>query len=236
MADDMSSPGELQDGQPQPQATQQSQKRKASAAGLDGTVQSRPVKRRASKACQCCRARKVRCNVTEHGAPCTNCRLDEVECIVSESRRKKSVDTLSPFPPKHALCHPRSSSHGRLHVERDQRQHQDIPSSNVWLASVVMSFLELHPTSGLLGISRLREFTENGTRMATFRQRPTRPRRMLASFQLRLATPSMGCLIRQMPRPNCGHMIWTVLMNTSHTQSVSIPNFLDLEHGAHGLE
>jgi len=47
------------------------------------------VKRRASKACQCCRARKVRCNVTEHGAPCTNCRLDEVECIVSESRRKK---------------------------------------------------------------------------------------------------------------------------------------------------
>jgi len=31
----------------------------------------------------------VRCNVTEHGAPCTNCRLDEVECIVSESRRKK---------------------------------------------------------------------------------------------------------------------------------------------------
>jgi hypothetical protein len=33
----------------------------------------------------------VRCNVTEHGAPCTNCRLDEVECIVSESRRKKLV-------------------------------------------------------------------------------------------------------------------------------------------------
>ncbi|KAF2762017.1 hypothetical protein EJ05DRAFT_194395 [Pseudovirgaria hyperparasitica] len=64
-------------------------KRKASGAGLDGTSTGRPVKRRASKACQCCRARKVRCNVTEHGAPCTNCRLDEVDCIVSESRRKK---------------------------------------------------------------------------------------------------------------------------------------------------
>jgi hypothetical protein len=49
----------------------------------------RPVKRRASKACQCCRARKVRCNVVEHGAPCTNCRLDEVECIVTESKRRK---------------------------------------------------------------------------------------------------------------------------------------------------
>src|ERR1700760_3493796 len=66
-------------------------KRKASVAGLDGTPPTRPVKRRASKACQCCRTRKVRCNVTEHGAPCTNCRLDEVECIVSESRRKKYV-------------------------------------------------------------------------------------------------------------------------------------------------
>ncbi|KAK1915502.1 hypothetical protein P3342_003312 [Pyrenophora teres f. teres] len=67
----------------------QAPKRKATQAGLDGHAAGRSVKRRASKACQCCRARKVRCNVTEHGAPCTNCRLDEVECIVSESRRKK---------------------------------------------------------------------------------------------------------------------------------------------------
>jgi hypothetical protein len=65
------------------------QKRKASAAEVGESAPPRPVKRRASKACQCCRARKVRCNVTEHGAPCTNCRLDEVDCIVSESRRKK---------------------------------------------------------------------------------------------------------------------------------------------------
>jgi hypothetical protein len=66
-------------------------KRKADQAGLDGHTKARSVKRRASKACQCCRSRKVRCNVTEHGAPCTNCRLDEVDCIVSESRRKKLV-------------------------------------------------------------------------------------------------------------------------------------------------
>ncbi|KAF2272569.1 uncharacterized protein EI97DRAFT_205549 [Westerdykella ornata] len=70
-------------------AHSQPPKRKAAQAGLDGHTTGRSVKRRASKACQCCRARKVRCNVTEHGAPCTNCRLDEVECIVSESRRKK---------------------------------------------------------------------------------------------------------------------------------------------------
>ncbi|KAF2401407.1 hypothetical protein EJ06DRAFT_391149 [Trichodelitschia bisporula] len=91
MSDSAMTPPELP-SEPQPQ------KRKASAAGLDGNPgQTRAVKRRASKACQCCRARKVRCNVTEHGAPCTNCRLDEVECIVSESRRKKSVATLSSF-------------------------------------------------------------------------------------------------------------------------------------------
>ncbi|KAF2108536.1 cutinase transcription factor 1 alpha [Lophiotrema nucula] len=76
-------------GSPSDHLEIQPPKRKAAQAGIDGNTTGRSVKRRASKACQCCRARKVRCNVTEHGAPCTNCRLDEVECIVSESRRKK---------------------------------------------------------------------------------------------------------------------------------------------------
>lgn len=67
-----------------------SRKRGAAAAGLSGAGSTfKAVKRRASKACQCCRARKVRCNVVEHGAPCTNCRLDEVECIITESKRRK---------------------------------------------------------------------------------------------------------------------------------------------------
>ena len=69
-------------------------KRKASTAGLN--VNTRPVKRRASKACCCCRARKVRCDVVENGSPCTNCRLDQVECVVTESKRRKCVfDSLS---------------------------------------------------------------------------------------------------------------------------------------------
>ncbi|KAL1306656.1 hypothetical protein AAFC00_005330 [Neodothiora populina] len=65
-------------------------KRKATDAGLpaNGSRPHKSVKRRASKACQSCRARKVRCNVVEQ-SPCTNCRLDEVECIVSESKRKR---------------------------------------------------------------------------------------------------------------------------------------------------
>ena len=88
-----------------PSSQHSGQKRKAAAAGIgsgagagSGNAGTNRVtkarffsKRRAAKACQCCRARKVRCNVTEHGAPCTNCRLDEVECVVSEGRRRRYV-------------------------------------------------------------------------------------------------------------------------------------------------
>ena len=86
-----SSPSDTASPPAQPLSKPNQQKRNASDAGLkpNGMRPSKSVKRRASKACQCCRSRKVRCNVVEHGAPCTNCRLDEVECIVSESKRKK---------------------------------------------------------------------------------------------------------------------------------------------------
>ncbi|EXJ80738.1 hypothetical protein A1O3_07022 [Capronia epimyces CBS 606.96] len=69
-------------------STMQNQlKRKPSAAGLP--TGGRTVKRRASKACHCCRSRKVRCDVVESGLPCTNCRLDEVECVVTEGKRRR---------------------------------------------------------------------------------------------------------------------------------------------------
>ncbi|KAL2678478.1 hypothetical protein Neosp_009224 [[Neocosmospora] mangrovei] len=45
------------------------------------------AKRRASRACLSCRGRKVRCDVTSRGAPCTNCRLDDVNCRLTESNR-----------------------------------------------------------------------------------------------------------------------------------------------------
>ncbi|KAK4250270.1 fungal-specific transcription factor domain-containing protein [Corynascus novoguineensis] len=53
-----------------------------------GTTEGKVTKRRAARACVSCRARKVRCDVVE-GAPCGNCRWDDVECIVQESRRRK---------------------------------------------------------------------------------------------------------------------------------------------------
>jgi len=82
-------------GMSEPPQTNGVPKRKPDEAGFstNGPRPSKSVKRRASKACQCCRARKVRCNVVEQ-IPCTNCRLDEVECIVSESKRKKKWTRL----------------------------------------------------------------------------------------------------------------------------------------------
>ncbi|CAM1508336.1 Fc.00g051840.m01.CDS01 [Cosmosporella sp. VM-42] len=62
-------------------------KKRASPSG-DSEQPAKITKRRAARACVSCRARKVRCDVVE-GAPCGNCRWDNVECVVQESRRRK---------------------------------------------------------------------------------------------------------------------------------------------------
>ncbi|RYO79364.1 hypothetical protein DL766_008214 [Monosporascus sp. MC13-8B] len=84
-----------------------SKKRSALASEPSGTT--KVTKRRAARACVSCRARKVRCDVVE-GAPCGNCRWDNVECIVQESRRRKKNlfdSTLSNnTAPQSAETHP----------------------------------------------------------------------------------------------------------------------------------
>ncbi|CAG9977395.1 unnamed protein product [Clonostachys byssicola] len=45
-------------------------------------------RKRARKACLCCRARKVRCDVTQNGSPCMNCFLDGEQCVVTERLAK----------------------------------------------------------------------------------------------------------------------------------------------------
>ncbi|KAI1498223.1 transcription factor CTF1 [Biscogniauxia marginata] len=62
--------------------------KKRPASGIEPNGAAKVTKRRAARACVSCRARKVRCDVVE-GAPCGNCRWDNVECIVQESRRRK---------------------------------------------------------------------------------------------------------------------------------------------------
>lgn len=86
--------------QPVQPASATAPKRKSTAASLPSG--GRSVKRRASKACQCCRSRKVRCDVVESGTPCTNCRLDEVECCVTEGKRRKKSTMESDILQQHS--------------------------------------------------------------------------------------------------------------------------------------
>lgn len=51
--------------------------------------QSRLNRRRSRKACYSCHARKVRCDVTHRGAPCTNCKDDHVPCIIRERKNRR---------------------------------------------------------------------------------------------------------------------------------------------------
>ncbi|KAJ5936419.1 transcriptional regulator family: Fungal Specific TF [Penicillium verhagenii] len=82
----------------------ESSKRKASSAGL--SAHNRPVKRRASKACCCCRARKV-------------------ECVVTESKRRK-----------------------KARVEVDHAAHSESPeASEENLLQSIQGLSEMAPTS-----------------------------------------------------------------------------------------
>ncbi|KAH8663236.1 fungal-specific transcription factor domain-containing protein [Ilyonectria robusta] len=48
------------------------------------------TRRRSSRACLHCRARKVRCDVSHRGSPCTNCFLDSERCLVARRTSKYS--------------------------------------------------------------------------------------------------------------------------------------------------
>ena len=52
-------------------------------------ISKRRGKKRSSRACTTCRLRKVRCNIVAHGAPCSNCRHDEIDCVLPLSRRQR---------------------------------------------------------------------------------------------------------------------------------------------------
>jgi hypothetical protein len=64
-------------------------------APWDGHSGDRLGKRRSSKACLSCRSRKVRCDVVNGGVPCTNCRLDELDCVLKESNRGRKPGTVT---------------------------------------------------------------------------------------------------------------------------------------------
>lgn len=57
----------------------------------DSQVRSKPSRKRSLQACLTCRSRKVRCDVSIHGQPCTNCSLDDKYCRLSSGAIFMSV-------------------------------------------------------------------------------------------------------------------------------------------------
>ncbi|KAI0976803.1 hypothetical protein F4678DRAFT_124685 [Xylaria arbuscula] len=59
----------------------------ASVATLESVIRGarnpHKTRKRAPKACLSCRARKVRCDVSQRGRPCMNCYLDDEACVVT---------------------------------------------------------------------------------------------------------------------------------------------------------
>lgn len=73
-----------------------SSKKRSSNTSLDANGNPKPVKRRATKACAACRARKVRCDVMQRyhitadgEVTCSNCTMDGIKCVIGESKRRK---------------------------------------------------------------------------------------------------------------------------------------------------
>ncbi|KAL4787599.1 fungal-specific transcription factor domain-containing protein [Aspergillus varians] len=57
-------------------------------AGSNGQMSFR--RQRASRACETCHARKVRCDAASLGVPCTNCVAFSIECRIPTPKRKKN--------------------------------------------------------------------------------------------------------------------------------------------------
>ncbi|KAL7947521.1 fungal-specific transcription factor domain-containing protein [Trichoderma barbatum] len=56
-------------------------------------------KKRASKACSCCRTRKIRCDVLKTGVPCTKCQVDGFECVVQARKKRRGKNEMDKQPP-----------------------------------------------------------------------------------------------------------------------------------------
>lgn len=62
--------------------------KKRKQSGVDADGNPKPVKKRASQACEICRSRKVRCD-SEKRHPCTNCADMGLVCHIPESKRRR---------------------------------------------------------------------------------------------------------------------------------------------------
>ncbi|KAK6000528.1 hypothetical protein QM012_003774 [Aureobasidium pullulans] len=85
-------PPSVQQAQPTQHATPQHAQHQASPTGTSqqGGSATSFRRQRASRACETCHARKVRCDAASLGVPCTNCVAFNIECKIPSPKRKKT--------------------------------------------------------------------------------------------------------------------------------------------------
>ncbi|CAI7649778.1 unnamed protein product [Penicillium bialowiezense] len=103
---------DLSDGQGSPAPSN------AGSTGTSGITvpngpQGQPLsfrRQRASRACETCHARKVRCDAASLGVPCTNCVAFSIECKIPSPKRKKNNQGKSKEDSRYGDSPPQSAS------------------------------------------------------------------------------------------------------------------------------
>lgn len=112
-----------------------SRQRPGSRDDNSSTAATRAARNRAPRACVSCRDRKVRCDVVvSGGVPCTNCRLDDVDCLLKASNRGKRNSARRPARSRLPLgaTAPRASSPFdtiHVHADADTAASESAPAS-----------------------------------------------------------------------------------------------------------
>ncbi|KAB5577852.1 fungal-specific transcription factor domain-containing protein [Coniochaeta sp. 2T2.1] len=84
-----SAPSDQGMSQSPPPGQQQGQPGQGPPSNTAGHLSFR--RQRASRACETCHARKVRCDAASLGVPCTNCVAFSIECRIPQPKRKKAT-------------------------------------------------------------------------------------------------------------------------------------------------
>ncbi|KAK4126059.1 hypothetical protein N657DRAFT_709459 [Parathielavia appendiculata] len=113
-------------------------------------------RQRASRACETCHARKVRCDAASLGVPCTNCVAFQIECRIPTPKRKKVHNTAvpsrdsdsdrgdddrSPLPPgtttfpsgtrPPAVYHTHEGTPSKANVEAEQQKKEEFDNATL---------------------------------------------------------------------------------------------------------
>ncbi|KAG9234538.1 fungal-specific transcription factor domain-containing protein [Amylocarpus encephaloides] len=115
-------------------------------------ISKRRGKKRSSRACTTCRNRKVRCNIVAHGAPCSNCRHDEIECILPLSRRQRSARERAERCLRDSLDGSDSGDQHNAHLKIEVEQSTSKDNQTLTLSDLAPHGMDIseHPLAEIL--------------------------------------------------------------------------------------